>query len=155
MFKYFDWPINLQQRFMTLIFFWRWLTNSSTDISRGHPFRLLRQPIRNRDVRRASSLCCACASRRHFVSTGLTAILSAGAADLYSSKKPRILLIFSNKLLVSIFKREIFSPYFLFFSDFEPSLDFFFFFFKFLNVFTPLAGVPVGISGVHFVMAAQ
>lgn len=137
MFKYFDWPINLQQRFMTLIFFWRWLTNSSTDISRGHPFRLLRQPIRNRDVRRASSLCCACASRRHFVSTGLTAILSAGAADLYSSKKPRILLIFSNKLLVSIFKREIFSPYFYFSPTLSRLWTLFFFFLIFKCFYPP------------------
>lgn len=136
MFKYFVWPKNQQQRFMTLIFFGCWLTSTSTDLSRAHPFCLLRRPIRNRDVRRASSLCCACASRRHFVSTGLTAILSACAADLYSSKNSPE---FCSFLVISswwVFLSERFFPLFLFFSDFEPSLDFFFFFLIF-KCFSP------------------
>lgn len=78
-----------------------------------------------------------CASRRHFVSTGVKVIERAAEprADLYppNSKQRWILLIFSIKLLVSIFNREIF-PYFLIFPDFEPSFGLFVFIF---NDFSP------------------
>lgn len=150
MFICFGWPINKQQRFVCDVFFFTWLECPPIPLRRH-----VRQPIRIGDVRRASPLRCACARRRHFVSTGLTVIWSACAADLYSSKNSPE---FYSFLVISswwVFLNERFFPIFIFSPGLEPSLDFFLIFFFFFNVFPPLAGVPVGISGVHFVMAAQ